>query len=92
MLKLLRLGVAAAPVNTDDAWGSPAPPADSSTSSDPFGDSSKKDDPWGALSGTANEETGTILLPPKEPSVNLLSSMLPSILLKTLTLSSLVCP
>lgn len=45
-------------MNTDDAWGSPAPPADSSTSGDPFGDGSKKDDPWGSLSSTANDETG----------------------------------
>lgn len=49
----------AAPVNADDAWGSPAPPADSSPSGDPFGDSSKKDDPWGSLSSAANDETGT---------------------------------
>lgn len=42
---------AAAPAGTDDAWGSPAPPLDSTPSSDPFGDgASKKSDPWGAPS------------------------------------------
>lgn len=79
----LYFGVAAAPVNTDDAWGSPAPPTDSSTS-DPFGDSSKKDDPWGALSSTANDDTGTFLFPPPDPSINPLGHW-SSIMLKTLT-------
>lgn len=51
-------GVASAPVNTDDAWGSPAPPSASSPSSDPFGDGSKKDDPWGALSNAPSDGTG----------------------------------
>lgn len=54
-------GVASAPVNTDDAWGSAAPPSASSPSSDPFGDGSKKDDPWGALSNAPSNGTGKLM-------------------------------
>lgn len=76
---MLHFCVAAVPVNTDDAWGSPAPPADSSTSSDPFGDGSKKDDPWGSLSSTANDETGTFVFAPTAPAIHRqVSNMFPS--------------
>lgn len=45
---------AAAPVNTDDAWGSPAPDTLSSPS-DPFG---AKGDAWAASSNTTSQGTG----------------------------------
>lgn len=66
--------VASAPVNTDDAWGSPAPPSASSPPSDPFGDGSKKDDPWGALSSTPSNGTGKSMQ--KKPKCNFLQSIL----------------
>lgn len=53
--------VAAASVNTDAAWGSPALPPDSFPSSDPFGDGSKKDDPWGAPSSAPSNGTGKLM-------------------------------
>lgn len=56
---LIFLCSCAAPVSTDDAWGSAAPPSDSSPSGDPFGDgASKKDDPWGAPSSAPSNGTG----------------------------------
>ncbi|CAK6980352.1 epsin-2-like [Scomber scombrus] len=49
---------AAAPASADDAWGSPAPPAESPTS-DPFGDgASKTNDPWGAPCNAPSNGTG----------------------------------
>lgn len=44
---------ASAPVNTDDAWGTPAPDSLSSPS-DPFG---SKGDAWGTASNTTNQDT-----------------------------------
>lgn len=59
IVPLLFLHLAAAPLNTDDAWGSPAPPSDSSSSNDPFGDgASKSSDPWGAPSNATSNGTG----------------------------------
>lgn len=60
-VSFVRPCAATAPVKADDAWGSPAPPSDSSPSGDPFGDGSKKDDAWGALSNTASNEQGKLM-------------------------------
>ncbi|XP_027891997.1 epsin-1 isoform X2 [Xiphophorus couchianus] len=50
---------ASAPVTSDVAWGTPAPPADLSPSVDPFGDgATKSNDPWGAPSNASGDGAG----------------------------------